>query len=68
MNDMISSRKQLVVKSNTLIQEARYSLSVQQQRILLYMISRIDPNQDHSTPCEISITEFCALCGLEGKY
>ena len=68
MNDMISSRKQLVVKSNTLIQEARYSLSVQQQRILLYMISRIDPKQDHFTPCEISITEFCALCGLEGKY
>ena len=33
----------VVVKSNDLITKSRFSLSLQQQRIILFMISKINP-------------------------
>ena len=54
-----------VVKSNELIQKARYSMTVQQQKLILFAISKIKkddlPNQEY----ELSIEEVCAACGLE---
>jgi len=34
-----------LVKHNDLIQNARYNLSVQEQKIILYLISKIKPGQ-----------------------
>lgn len=67
MKTVIDKRQQLVVKSNKFIQEGRYSLSVQQQRILLYLISQIDRDTQEFTPCTFSIIDFCDLCGIDGK-
>ena len=39
-------RNQLVVKHNALIQKTRYSLNTQQQKIILYLISKIKPDDD----------------------
>ena len=35
-----AERKQLIVKSNEVIQKSRYKLSTQQQKLILYMISK----------------------------
>ena len=38
------ARKHLVIKANDLIQKSRFSLTLQQQKIVLYLISQIHPN------------------------
>lgn len=58
-------RENLVVKANELIQNSRFNLSAQQQKILLYIISLIKPNDKEFTMHKISINEFCKVCGLD---
>lgn len=54
-----------VVKSNELIQKARYAMTVQQQKLILYAISKIKPSDSPGQEYELSIDEICAACGLE---
>lgn len=58
--------KQLVVKSNKL-NEARYKLSVQEQRILLTMVSMIKPEDVDFKAYRFTIKEFAELVGLSGE-
>jgi len=55
----------LVVKSNELIRKSRFSLSVTEQRIILYLISKIKPNDHALLEYDLSIREFCEIAGLE---
>lgn len=64
---VIDERQSTVVKSNILVQEARYSLSVVQQRILLYLISKIAPGSTEFAPIELNVLEFCEIAGIKGK-
>ena len=64
-------RDRLVVKSNELIQKSRFSLTVQQQRIILYLISKIEYGDEDFKEYEFNIKDFCRVCGLydeSGKY
>lgn len=54
-----------VVKSNDLIQKARYRMTVQQQKLILYAISKIKKNDPPDKEYELSIDEICSVCGLE---
>ena len=54
-----------VVKSNELIQKARYSMTVQQQKLILFAISKIKKNDLPDQEYELSIDEICSVCGLE---
>lgn len=58
------SRSMVVVKSNSLIQQTRYELSLQEQRLLLYLISKIKPDDKTLEEIEIPIIEFCKVCGI----
>lgn len=58
-------RNQLVVKSNALIQKTRYSLNTQQQKIILYLISKIKPDDDELREYDFDLKEFCRVCGIE---
>lgn len=60
-------RNNIVVKSNQLIQHARFSLSAQQQKIVLYIISQIEPYDEEFKLYQFRITDFCAVCGIEPK-
>lgn len=60
-------RKNIVVKSNKLIQQARFSLSTQQQKIVLYIISQIQPYDEEFKLYEFKITDFCCVCGIIPK-
>ena len=63
------SRSMVVVKSNSLIQQTRYELSLQEQRLLLYLISKIKPDDKTLEEIEISIKEFCKIIGYnETQY
>lgn len=54
-----------IIKANTLIQKSRFSLSTQQQKILLYIISQIEPSDKELKRYTFTITEFCRVCGIE---
>lgn len=64
-NKIKENQEQYVVKSNDLIQHTRYDMTTQQQKIVLYAISKIKPNDPPQTQYEISIDEICAACGIE---
>lgn len=58
-------RNYYVVKSNALIQKSRFSLSLQEQRCLLYAISRIKFSDLPSTEYTFSIKDICDACGID---
>lgn len=61
------ARYNTVVKANTLIQNSRFSLTAQQQKIVLYIISQIEPYDKELNKYSFEITDFCKLCGIEPK-
>ena len=56
-----------VTKANELIQKSRFNLSLQQQKIVLYLISHITPYDEDFKLYEFSIQEFCHVCGIEDQ-
>ena len=57
----------VVVKSNDLITKSRFSLSLQQQRIILFMISKINPFDEDFSELEFDIKDFCRACCIDGQ-
>ena len=51
--DTIHERGQVVLKANSLIQKTRYSLSLQEQKIILYIISKLEPTDEEFKHYEI---------------
>ena len=68
MKNIESERNQLVVKDNDLIRKARYNLTVNQQKIIAYLISKIKPSDTELKKYEISIQDFCELCGIQKDH
>lgn len=58
------ARSRIVTKANELIQKSRFSLSLQQQKIVLYLISQITPYDEDFKLYTFSIGEFCRICGI----
>ena len=67
MNDdsYLEMRNVTVRKANELIQKSRFNLSLQQQKIILYLISQITPYDEEFKLYEFSIPEFCRVCGID---
>jgi len=57
-------REFLVVKRNDLIQKSRHQLTVQEQKIILYLVSCIKPDDKDFMEHTFSIPEFCRVCGI----
>lgn len=66
VNNKISVlRNKTVVKANDLIQKSRFNLSLQQQKIILYLISQIKYDDEEFKLYEFSIVDFCKVCGID---
>lgn len=61
----LAPRNRQVVKANELIQKSRFSLSVQQQKIVLYLISQINAYDTEFKLYEFSIQDYCKVCGID---
>lgn len=62
------SRNALVVQSNSLIRDVRtlrYGLSTQQQRILVYLISKVCKDDTDFKRVKFNISEYCDICNLQ---
>lgn len=64
-NSYLVERGRTVVKANELIQKSRFNLSLQQQKIVLYLISQITAFDEEFKLYEFSINEFCRVCGID---
>ena len=60
-------RGHLVVKRNDFVQKSRHKLSLQEQKIVQYLISYVKPNDENFTEHRFSIAEFCRFCGMDEK-
>lgn len=61
---LLEIRDYKVVKANDLIQKARFNLSQQEQKIVLYLISKIKPEDKEFQEFTFDIAEFCRVCGV----
>lgn len=61
----LSDRGQFVVKDNDLIRKTRYDLTAQQQKIVMFIISKIKPDDDFDQEYTFDINELAAACGVK---
>ena len=62
---ILLDREQYVVKANDLIRRTRYNLTAQQQKIVLYCISKIKPEDGINTQYEINTKDLAQACGMD---
>ena len=58
-------RNKMVVKANDLIQKSRFNMTLQQQKMILFLISQVTPYDEDFKVYEFSIQEFCRVCGID---
>lgn len=64
-DEIRKERCQFVVKSNALIQKTRYELTLEEQRLLLYIISKIKPDDERIEMQHFTIRDYCEVCGID---
>lgn len=62
---IVEIREYQIVKANDLIQKTRHNLSTQEQKIILYLITKIKPEDEELKLYEFKIKEFCLVCGID---
>ena len=62
-----TERDQKVVRSVNLIQNAQYTLSLEEQRFLLYCISKVKPDYSEHQTYTIALRDYLSVCGLSQK-
>lgn len=67
--DLFEERNHIVVKSNKVIQQSRYSLSLGEQKLLTHLIQRIKPDVKEFDFMEFTVSDYCRLMGytVSGK-
>lgn len=68
LNELEKQQSQLVVKHNDLIQKSKYNLTATQQKLIAYVISLIKPTDFEFQRYEISVADFCQLCGIDKNH
>ncbi len=70
--DIAQEREYYVVQHNDMVQKQRFmtgknagnSLTVTEEKVLAYLISKIKPDATSLEPIEMEIKTFCEVCGL----
>ena len=65
--DIIQILDANVVKSNDMIRKTQMTLTIRENRIVNYMISKIPKDADHFDYVDISFEEFSRICGLSAS-
>ena len=64
--ELAQYRNYTVVKANDIIRKSRFILQLQEQKIILYLISKIKPEDMELKEHVFQIKDFCKVCGLDG--
>lgn len=62
---ILDAQAQLVIKSNDLIQKSQFTLTAEEQKVLLFMISKIKPQDDFTQEYIFSIDEYCKVANKD---
>ena len=62
---LVEKRSELVVKSNELIRNARYSLSEVEQKILIYVMSKVKRDDTELKKVHIDVKDYCEIAGIK---
>lgn len=62
-----SERNMEVYKRDDMVQHARFTLSVQEQKTVLYAISKVKPKDTFLNEYTFDIKDFYRLCGIEDQ-
>lgn len=54
-----------VIKANTLVRKAHFNLTEQEQKIILYCISKIKPTDTDFQEYKFDLKHLCKICGIE---
>lgn len=54
-----------VFKKNSIIQKSRYSLTLNQQKTLLYLISMVKEQDDPNKIFKLTVSEYCKVAGIK---
>ena len=65
--DIAQQRSYAVVKSNEIIQKARYDLNISELKTLAYIFSKIKPTDTVLQDYTFSVKEYCQVCGIDYK-
>ena len=60
-----SDREMEIFKANDMIQKGRHELTLQEQRCVLYAISKIKPDDTVFQEYTFELSDFYRLCGLQ---
>lgn len=63
--EIATKRNYKVVKSNEIIQKARYELNILELKTLSYIFSMIKPDDKKGTKYMFSINDYCKICGID---
>lgn len=63
--EIAKQRSYTVVKSNEIIQKARYDLKVTELKLLAYIISKVKPTDTELQEYSFSVKDFCQVCGID---
>lgn len=63
--ELMEAREKQVRKANQLIQQSRFNLTTQQQKIVIYLISQISPFDKEFKEYTFDIRDFCEICGID---
>ena len=55
----------MIAKSNDMIRNSRYNLTVMEQKIVMYLFSKIKPEDTDLTEYQFEIKNFCDVCGID---
>lgn len=62
---MLIEQSYKVVKANALIQDSRFKLSAQQQKVVLFLISKLKPDDEQLKWYQFAMKELCEIFGIE---
>lgn len=58
-------RSLMIAKSNQMIRKSRYSLTTVEQKIIIFLFSKIKPEDTDLTEYLFEIKHFCDVCGID---
>ena len=62
--EISQQREYTVVKSNEIVQQARYDLSLKEMKLFCFIISKIKPTDSTGEWYSFTFMDYCKVCGL----
>lgn len=63
--EISKKRSYKIIKSNDIIQKARYDLNLRELKIMSYIFSMIKPTDEINQEYTFSIIDYCKVCGID---